>query len=80
MLYAKLTSLTLGTVEPFEGLHGQLKAAIQAAGLARKYTIAPVSIEDDVALAKFGVSDGKFDTIVCVQVSLLISTCDLKLM
>ena len=56
-------------MEPFEGLHGQLKAAISAAGLSRKYTIAPVSIEDDVALREYGVSEGKFDTIVCVQVS-----------
>lgn len=69
MLISWVLQLSSRTVEPFEGLHGQLKAAIQAAGLSRKYTIAPVSIEDDVALEKFGVSESKFDTIVCVQVS-----------
>lgn len=62
-------------LEPFDGLHDALRAALrtvssvpQGRGLERKTTILPIAAEDAAGLAAAGLAPASLDTVVCVQV------------
>jgi len=48
-------------------MHAELRAAIHSAKIEDKYTIAPISIEDEAGLASYGINPSSVDTIVCIQ-------------
>ncbi len=66
----------LYAMEPFEGLHGELKRSLRKAsqpglpgeGLESKCTIVPYGVQDYDHLASVGIKEASMDTVVVVQV------------
>ncbi|KAF9894086.1 hypothetical protein FE257_009059 [Aspergillus nanangensis] len=63
--------------EPCHGLHAELRAKVEAEGLAKKYTILPCSVvasdlipamQKEGLLINHNAGGGVFDTIICVRV------------